>query len=842
MEPSLKKTKIGDNPSYQPERIFAPIEHLSPIIRERFDHIIGGVMIKEKDSKMNSPLCCIVHDNLLYITDTYNNRIVIYNRIKGTRIITFGEYGNMNGQFIQPHGIDIMNNKYIVVADTFNNRLQLFEIRDRYFVNSINLGDRPYSVKITNSWIYVTFSDCIKRYDKKFSYLNKFKDNVSIGKFFNPLELCIEEDKLISSHGIVSSEREIYVCDSKNNRICIINVQEEILEKESKDELVKKIMLHKNSDGKYVESSVGYKIKYIGEKEFVCPSGIAVTETEIFIADTYNHRIMVYNKHTCEFVRSFGSWGAKFGELSYPRSICIKDDKIYILDSGNNRISVWHINNMEPYDNLSKIIEREYNNLSRMDSLCDNELHCYQQLLSNNPFFSEPLPVEPSPSEPLPSEPLSNELFPSIPFSSELYLSEPFLIESFPGASFPSAPFPDEPFPDDLFSDELFSGKLFPSEQMHNNKLQDIKQKLTEKYHYSFGNYDTEFIRLDCPTSLAVSDKLIYVCDSNNHCIKIFDKDKILKTYGSLKLSQAHDSIISVYNFLQSCTTDGFKNDSKQLFLSCVPEKILGINGIHGCENNQFCQPCYIMIHEKTIYVADTCNNRIQIFDEKSLYHLQTISNNLKPKIYYNRTKALKYDYCRAVYLKKYPLPQCVRATTEKVFIIDTTQNGVFIMEKNKGTPDGYFIAFDKFATSDEHRKEKYIFNYPRDIIALENGEVYITDSGNSVVKMFKELRKNEYIYVREIGQVTWKGTPLKSSCRLITPVGLAIDGDYIFVTDTSANKIFVYNKDTGEYNRDFGQGELLRPHGIAITDNEIYIADTGKNRIAVWSREFVTQ
>lgn len=74
-----------------------------------------------------------------------------------------------------------------------------------------------------------------------------------------------------------------------------------------------------------------------GSGEFNMPTDIAVnSKGEIYICDTKNNRICVYNSN-CEYVKSIGNAGVM--SLKEPYGICADNtDNIYVADTGNSRI------------------------------------------------------------------------------------------------------------------------------------------------------------------------------------------------------------------------------------------------------------------------------------------------------------------------------------------------------------------------------------------------------------------------------------------------------------------------------------------------------------------------
>jgi DNA-binding beta-propeller fold protein YncE len=83
------------------------------------------------------------------------------------------------------------------------------------------------------------------------------------------------------------------------------------------------------------------EFKSQNEMALSLPSDVAVQGENVYVVDGTHHRVMVYNL-AGEVLFSFGSKGAKAGQMSYPVGIFAgKDKHIYLADSGNHRIQIY---------------------------------------------------------------------------------------------------------------------------------------------------------------------------------------------------------------------------------------------------------------------------------------------------------------------------------------------------------------------------------------------------------------------------------------------------------------------------------------------------------------------
>ena len=72
--------------------------------------------------QLSFPSSLIINNNLVYVTELVNNRVSIFDT-NGNFIHCFGKEGSGEGEFIEPHGITIDTFGNLYISDTYNNRI-----------------------------------------------------------------------------------------------------------------------------------------------------------------------------------------------------------------------------------------------------------------------------------------------------------------------------------------------------------------------------------------------------------------------------------------------------------------------------------------------------------------------------------------------------------------------------------------------------------------------------------------------------------------------------------------------------------------------------------------------
>ena len=203
------------------------------------------------------------HDDNILVADSYNNRIQKFT-VDGKFVTAMGSLGTKLLQFNLPTGVAVHpENKLIYVTESVNDRVQILkptlESHKIFGSRGSNKGqfDEPRGIAF-DSKQNVYIGECRKNtriqiFTQEGEHLRWLGDT----KLDNPFDVCID------------SNDTAYVCDTNNHRICIFDPSG--------------ILLH----------SFGTQGKSPGQ--FSSPYGIAIDKNGVlYVSDHYNGRVQIF--------------------------------------------------------------------------------------------------------------------------------------------------------------------------------------------------------------------------------------------------------------------------------------------------------------------------------------------------------------------------------------------------------------------------------------------------------------------------------------------------------------------------------------------------------------------
>ena len=251
--------------------------------------------------QINSTFADPILDTKLLNGSSPSSMLPIKSQIKRSKMIyhcKFGEFGVMEGQFTEPSGVAVNAQNDIIVADTNNHRIQIFDKEGRFKFQFGECGKRdgqllhPNRVAVvkTSGDIIVTErapTHQIQIYNQYGQFVRKFGANI-----------------LQHPRGVtVDNKGRIVVVECKVMRVLIFDHMGNVL--------------HKFGCSKHLEF----------------PNGVVVNDKqEIFISDNRAHCVKVFS-YEGVFLRQIGGEGL----TNYPIGVCINEaGEILVADNHNN--------------------------------------------------------------------------------------------------------------------------------------------------------------------------------------------------------------------------------------------------------------------------------------------------------------------------------------------------------------------------------------------------------------------------------------------------------------------------------------------------------------------------
>lgn len=308
------------------------------------------------------PLCGAVDESQLYTGEIF----IIDNGVK-----VFDEEGNCLrewGSFDASSSIAVWGDVYI--GDTENHCIQVFD-RFGNFLRKWELKE-PKDPSFLNDCINYLFNYKYEEVGIKPEFIAVDGKRIVVGSNDNPflrtydlygnLVAKMELDQNTRIGFLTIAEEKIFVLDEHINGVKVFNLQDNRSNGFRFDGIVPhtlmvkdKYLAAKDDHSIYLYNHYGRflakdKIKgnfiysfgtsKVGNREFHTPEGITTYDDEVFVVDSQNHRIVVFDL-LGNFLRKWGRYGEKLGQFKYPEAILIHEEEVFVLDKGNKRVQVF---------------------------------------------------------------------------------------------------------------------------------------------------------------------------------------------------------------------------------------------------------------------------------------------------------------------------------------------------------------------------------------------------------------------------------------------------------------------------------------------------------------------
>jgi sugar lactone lactonase YvrE len=771
---------------------------------------------------------------IIYVADNANNRIRKIDTSSNVTTLAGSTQGSNNGpgtsaQFYAPWGVAVDSAGIVYVCDTGNNRIRKIDINSNVTTlagstQGFSNGQGIAAQFINPSGVAVDSAGIIYVADQVNHLIRKIDTSSNVTTFAGSTQGCnngpAASAQFFLPFGVaVDSAGIVYVADAANHRIRKIAT-------ESITTIASVVTTVAGSNAGFADGA---------NAQFSSPQGISITGSNIYVADTGNHRIRLIAPGTTTTVSqltlttlagsTLGSANAQgiAAQFNSPNGLAFDSSGIiYIADTTNHRIRKIDINS-----NVTTLA-------GSTQGFADGQGTAAQ--------FFQPTGLMVDSSGNLYVGDRGNNRIRKIDPSSN--------VTTVAGSTAGFADGSNGQFnsPQGIF----LNGSNIYVADTGNNRIRmvvpgastTVSQLMVTTLAGSTqgsANAQGTSAQFAGPYGVAVdSAGIIYVADTLNNRIRKIDRSSNVTTLagstqgfsnaqGTAALFNrpygiAVDSAGSVY------VADTENNRIRKIDINSNVTTLAG--STQGFANGQgtsaqFYWPSGVAVDSAGIlYVADRANNRIRTIDRSS--NVTTLagstsgfSNGQGTAARFNNPHGVAVDSAGIIYVADFG--------NHRIRKIDINSNVTTLAGSTQGSANGQGINAQ--------------FNFPHTVAVDSAGIIYVADTENNLIRKIDTSSNVTTFAGSTQGFSNAQGTAAQFSY----PRGIAVDSaGSVYVADTTNNLIrkittesittiaslvtTVAGSNAGF--ADGANGQFSSPQGISITGSNIYVADTGNNRI----------
>ena len=328
----------------------------------------------------------------------------------------------------------------------------------------------------------------------------------------------------------------------------------------------------------------------------------------------------------------------------------------------------------------------------------------------------------------------------------------------------------------------MFTNCAEEMEPKEKEKPKKMEPKEKEKPKKTKLEHVATISSLNSPTGVAVADGKLYVADSSNDRIQVYnnlsktppDYDTTIGTGSAKTDNTGFNEPISVAVAGGKLYVADASNDRIQVYnnLSGTPtyERTIGTTGSAKTNNTGFNNPTGVAVANDKLYVVDNLNYRVQIY------------NNLSGVPTYERTIGTGSQVLQDQHTG-FNRPTGVAVADGKLYVADQFNHRVEIYINLSGTP----THERTIGTGQNESNNTGFFNLWG--VAVANGKLYVADTGNHRVQIYNNL-SGVPTHERTIGTGS---RVMSGNTGFDSPYGVAVAGDKLYVVDTINDRIQIY-------------------------------------------------
>lgn len=314
--------------------------------------------IKKSNTTLSFPGKISISKDRIAISDSNHNRVIVTD-LSGKILHTIGsgKIGLVDGKFsdaafFRPQGVS-WKDDFIFVADTENHALRKIDLENNQVITLVGTGKQgpwrspggkgkdiaissPWDVAVKDNLIFIAMAGNhqIWTYDINTEITRPFAGNGQE----DIVDGNRTQAQLAQPSGVFIHDDIVYFADSETSSVREIDL---------KTEYVRTIVGH----GLF---AFGYKGGKTSEALFQHPLGLCATANKIFVADTYNSSIRMIEEDSDSVVTLIGKQGmsttCRLNDpscdtlgLYEPSDVKIYQNKLYIADTNNHLIRVYDL-------------------------------------------------------------------------------------------------------------------------------------------------------------------------------------------------------------------------------------------------------------------------------------------------------------------------------------------------------------------------------------------------------------------------------------------------------------------------------------------------------------------
>ncbi|MFA6098698.1 MAG: C1 family peptidase [Patescibacteria group bacterium] len=341
---------------------------------------IGGSI--NNYGSFNAPVDVTISGNDVYVVDYGNNKVGVFTKA-GVYTRRWGSYGAGNGFLFNPSGI-VVNGSEVLVSDTSNERIQVFTTTGGFVRKWGALGSgigqflHPMGITVDASGKIYVSEGKLSGFEIDTHRIQSFEKSSQSVCVRDPSEVIIksglsspptsQQDPLTvplnttafflgsatdrgAASGVCNGCSYQWLVDgtgvgSGQNYSTSFMGNSEVGARHKITLRVTDAQSHMNEKSiTVIPGVVGiWGTEGTGAGQLNTPKGVAYANNELFISDTMNNRIQVFDATTGAFKRQWGPAISGHGNLLQPMGLAVDNGEVYIADTGSNRIVVFDIN------------------------------------------------------------------------------------------------------------------------------------------------------------------------------------------------------------------------------------------------------------------------------------------------------------------------------------------------------------------------------------------------------------------------------------------------------------------------------------------------------------------